>query len=146
VLLALNLSVTLSGCSTSSRWPWPPDQFAVEPGLDRVPQSCHSLVTSLVMSLIALAVSSLSRSARGRPRFFGLVFGLEILRGVLRAYDRRSPRSSSRPTCSRWERALRDHGPRLPAPVGPIALVLTAVSLGCLAILRARVRAVEIVR
>ena len=91
--MALNLSVTLVPglLLYLIALALAPDQFAkwdlawIGPAV-----VLHSLVTSLVMSLIALAVSSLSRSARvAGLGFFGLVFGLEIVRGVLRAlYDR----------------------------------------------------------
>lgn len=153
VLLALNLSVTLVPglLLYLIALALAPDQFAkwdlawIGPAV-----VLHSLVTSLVMSLIALAVSSLSRSARvAGLGFFGLVFGLEIVRGVLRAlYDRpESALLSVQADLQSLGNALfgiTDRAFQLPWAYP--ALVLTAVSLGCLAILRARVRAVEIVR
>jgi len=110
----------------------------------------QSVVTSLVMSLVALAVSSLSRSARvAGLGFFGLVFGLEIVRGVLRAlYDRpESALLSIQADLQSLGNAMfgiTDRAFQLPWAYP--AAVLLAVSLGCLAVLRARVRAVEIVR
>ena len=153
VLMALNLSVTLVPglLLYLIALALAPDQFAkwslawIGPAV-----VLHSLVTSLVMSLIALAVSSLSRSARvAGLGFFGLVFGLEIVRGVLRAlYDRpESALLSVQADLQSLGNALfgiTDRAFQLPWAYP--ALVLTAVSLACLAILRARVRAVEIVR
>ena len=153
VLMALNLSVTLVPglLLYLIAIALAPDQFAqwslawIGPAV-----VLHSAVTSLVMSLIALAVSSLSRSARvAGLGFFGLVFGLEIVRGVLRAlYDRpESALLSVQADLQSLGNALfgiTDRAFQLPWAYP--ALVLFAVSLGCLAILRARVRAVEIVR
>jgi ABC-2 type transport system permease protein len=153
VLMALNLSVTLVPglLLYLIALALAPDQFAkwslawIGPAV-----VLQSAVTSLVMSLIALAVSSLSRSARvAGLGFFGLVFGLEIVRGVLRAlYDRpESALLSVQADLQSLGNALfgiTDRAFQLPWAYP--ALVLFAVSLGCLAILRARVRAVEIVR
>jgi len=153
VLMALNLSVTLVPglLLYLIAIALAPDQFAqwslawIGPAV-----VLQSAVTSLVMSLIALAVSSLSRSARvAGLGFFGLVFGLEIVRGVLRAlYDRpESALLSVQADLQSLGNALfgiTDRAFQLPWAYP--ALVLFAVSLGCLAILRARVRAVEIVR
>ena len=153
VLLALNLSVTLVPglLLYLIALALAPDQFAqwslawIGPAV-----VLQSAVTSLVMSLIALAVSSLSRSARvAGLGFFGLVSGLEIVRGVLRAlYDRpESALLSIQADLQSLGNALfgiTDRAFQLPWAYP--ALVLVAASLGCLAILRARVRAVEIVR
>lgn len=109
----------------------------------------HALVLSLSLSLPALAVSSLSRSARvAGLAFFGLLIGLEMIQSIVGAIGRwpatillsiqacvnalgdallGAPRDSSLP----W--------------VYP-ALVLLAVGMVSLAVLRSRVRAVEIVR
>ena len=153
VLLALNLSVTLVpglllyliALSLA------PEQFArlslawIGPAV-----ALHSLVLSLVMSLLALAVSALSRSARvAGLGFFGLVFGLEVVRGVLRSlYDRpEAALVSVQADLQSLGNALfgiTDRAFQLPWPYP--ALVLLAVSLGCLAVLRARVRAVEVVQ
>jgi ABC-2 type transport system permease protein len=153
VLMTLNLSVTLVPALLLYliALALAPEQFAtwslawIAPAI-----VLHSLVTSTVMSLMALAVSSLSRSARvAGLGFFGLVFGLEIVRGVLRAlYDRpESTLLSVQADLQSLANALFGITDRAFAvPWAYPALVLVAVSLGCLAILRARVRAVEIVR
>jgi ABC-2 type transport system permease protein len=153
VLLALNLSVTLAPglLLYLIALALAPDQFAtwnlawIGPAV-----VLHSLVLSLVMSVIALAISSLSRSARvAGLGFFGLVFGLEILRGVLRAlYDRpESALLSIQGDLQAIGNALFGITDRaFDLPWGYPAAVLAAVCLACLAILRARVRAVEIVR
>ena len=153
VLMALNLSVTLVPglLLYLIALALAPEQFAkwslawIGPAV-----VLQSVVTSLVMSLLALAISSLSRSARVAGLvFFGLVFGLEIERGVLRAlYDRpESALLSVQADLQSLGNALfgiSDRAFELPWawPAG----VLLAVSLACLGILRARVRAVEIVR
>jgi ABC-2 type transport system permease protein len=153
VLLALNLSVTLVPglLLYLIALALAPDQFAkwslawIGPAV-----VLHSLVLSLVMSLIALAVSSLSRSARvAGLGFFGLVFGLEIVRGVLRAlYDRPEPAllsiQADLVSLGNALFGITDRAFQLPWAYP--ALVLLAVTFGCLAILRARVRAVEIVQ
>jgi ABC-type transport system involved in multi-copper enzyme maturation permease subunit len=109
----------------------------------------HALAASLVVSLLTLAVSSFARSARvAGLAFVGLFFGLEAIRGVLQAGFNRSEAAllSLKADLQSLGVALfgtSDAG----ADVGwvwPLA-VLVAVALGCLAILRARVRAVEIV-
>jgi ABC-2 type transport system permease protein len=110
----------------------------------------QSLVISLVTSLVALAVSSLSRSARvAGLAFFGLLMGLELVRGILRAvYDR--PESllvSLQASMQAVGNAMFGIQSRAFAiPWAQPALVLALVCLGCLAVLRSRVRAVEIVR
>lgn len=154
VLLLLNLSVTLA-----------PGIVLYAVGLALAPEQflkwdltwigpaivLQSLVISLVVSLIALAVSALSRSARiAGLGFFGLVFGLEIIGPVLRRITD-SPVASLLSiqtdlravtnvlfgvTSPRWMAVSWVHA----------ALVLLAVAVGCLTILRSRVRAVEIVK
>jgi len=110
----------------------------------------YSFVISLVLSLIALAVSSLSKSARvAGLGFFGLLMGLELVHSVLReAFDRPEAALLSimtgLQTIGRALFGITDRTFALPWPWA--ALVLAAVCLGCLAVLRARVRAVEIVR
>jgi ABC-2 type transport system permease protein len=153
VLLALNLSVTLAPALLLYliALSLAPAQFAtwnlawIGPAV-----VLHSIVLSLVMSLLALAVSSLSRSARvAGLGFFGLVFGLEIVRGVLRAvYDRpEAALVSIQGDLQSLGNALFGITDRAFQVSWPYpASVLLAVSLACLAILRARVRAVEIVR
>jgi ABC-2 type transport system permease protein len=153
VLMSLNLSVTLVPALLLYliALALAPEQFATWSLAWIAPAVVlHSLVTSTVMSLMALAVSSLSRSARvAGLGFFGLVFGLEIVRGVLRAlYDRpESTLLSVQADLQSLANALFGITDRaFDVPWAYPALVLVAVSLGCLAILRARVRAVEIVR
>jgi ABC-2 type transport system permease protein len=107
----------------------------------------HSLVIALVLSLVALALSSLSRSARvAGVAFVGLMVGLEVAHGVLRAFYRRPEAAllSLQASLRAIGAALFGNPERLPWPYA--ALMLAAVALACLATLRARVRAVEIVR
>jgi len=110
----------------------------------------HSLLLALVVSLVALAVSSLCRNVRVAGLGLALLFiGLEIARGVLEnIFAAREAELLS------LQANLRAMGSVLfgvaargaQAPWGYSAAVLAAVSAGCLAILRWRVRAVEIVR
>jgi hypothetical protein len=109
----------------------------------------HALAASLVVSLVTLALSALSRSARvAGLGFVGVFFGLEVMRTVLQAAFNRKEAV----LLSLWAdlKALgvaffgvQDHQLDV-AWVWPL-LVLAAASLACLAVLRARVRAVEIV-
>jgi ABC-2 type transport system permease protein len=109
----------------------------------------QALVVSLFVSLLVLAVSALSRSARvAGLGFFGLVFGLEMVRLILQhGFGRReamvvSPVADMRSLAvSLFGLASRE----LAMPWAIPAAILLAVALGCLAILRSRVRAVEIV-
>lgn len=109
----------------------------------------HAVVVSVVVSLLALAISSLSRSARvAGLGFFGLVAGLEMVRLVLQnGFNRKEAvLLSLQADLQALGVALFgvvDH--QLDIPWGWPLLVLAAVSLGCLAVLRSRVRAVEIV-
>jgi len=110
----------------------------------------HALVISTVTSLVALAVSSLSKSARvAGLAFFALFIGLEMVRNIVRAVYR-TPESlllSVRACLASVGNALFGIEERaLDIPWVQPALVLALVSLACLAILRARVRAVEIVQ
>jgi hypothetical protein len=101
------------------------------------------------VSLVVLAISSLSRSARvAGLAFVGLVFGLEMIRLVLQnAFDVREAVLLS------LQADLQSLGVTLFGVVnrrldifwGWPLVVLAVVSVGCLAILRSRVRAVEIV-
>ena len=154
VLLLLNLSVTLA-----------PALLLYVVGLGLAPEQylkldlwwlapaivTQSLVMSFSLSLLSLAVSSLSRSARvAGLGFFGLFAGLEMARGVLRSvFDAKwatllSLQADIRAigatlfgiTMRRWEQV----------PVLDAGLVLLALAGVCLALLRSRVRAVEIVR
>ena len=109
----------------------------------------HAVAVSLVVSLVVLAISSLSRSARvAGLGFVGLVFGLEMIRLVLQnGFNRKEAVLLS------LQADLQALGVALFGVVdhqldifwGWPLLVLLVVSLGCLAILHARVRAVEIV-
>jgi ABC-2 type transport system permease protein len=152
VLLALNLGVTfvpalvLQGLAVAVA----PDQFL---RLDRAwiapAIALHATVESLVVSLVALAFSSLSKSARvAGLSLAGLVVGLETARSVLAII-------SGRPEIQviSLQNDLKIVGQRLfgiadraDVPVLYAALVLVLVSAAALAVLRARVRAVEIVR
>jgi len=109
----------------------------------------HAATISLVVSLLILAVSSLSRSARvAGLGFAGLFFGLEMVRLVLQnGFGRREAMLLS------FQADLQSLGVALFGIVDrqldiawgwPLG-VLAAVTLACLAILRSRVRAVEIV-
>jgi ABC-2 type transport system permease protein len=109
----------------------------------------HAVVLSLSLSLPALAVSSLSRSARvAGLAFFGLLVGLELVSGIVGAIGRwpATLLLSIQSCVNALGEALlgtpRDNALPWIFP----ALVLVAVGLGSLAILRSRVRAVEIVR
>ena len=109
----------------------------------------QAVTVSLVVSLLVLAISSLSKSARvAGLGFFGLVAGLEMVRAVLQnGFGRKEAvLLSLQADLQALGVALFgvvDH--QLDIPWGWPLLVLAAVSLGCLAILRSRVRAVEIV-
>jgi ABC-type transport system involved in multi-copper enzyme maturation permease subunit len=109
----------------------------------------HAVAVSLVVSLAVLAISSLSKSARvAGLGFVGLFFGLEMVRLVLQnGFNRKEAVLLS------LQADLQALGvalfgvvdQQLDIPWGWPLLVLSVVSLGCLAILRSRVRAVEIV-
>ncbi len=111
----------------------------------------HGAVISLAFSLLVLAISAVSRSARvAGVACFAIVVCLEIANGIVRGiYD------------SRWATVLSLTGDlrslgvalfgvgarrfeALPWPLA--AAALSAAGLGCLLILRSRVRAVEIVK
>jgi ABC-2 type transport system permease protein len=153
VLLLLNLSATLGpglalylvalGLAPDLFWNW--SLAWIAPAV-----VVQSLAVSLVMSVVALAVSSLSRSARvAGLGFFGLLIGLEVARGILYAFYRR-PETA----LLSLQADLRSLGVTLfgltdrsvNVPWAYAASMLTAVSIACLLILRARVRAVEIVQ
>jgi len=109
----------------------------------------HAVAVSLVVSLVVLAVSSLSKSARvAGLGFAGLVFGLEMIRLVLQnGFDRKEAvLLSLKADLQSLGIALFGVADRqLDIFWGWPLLVLVAVSCGCLAILHTRVRAVEIV-
>jgi ABC-2 type transport system permease protein len=109
----------------------------------------HALSISLVVSLLTLAISSLSRSARvAGLGLFGMVAGLEMVRLVLQQGFRQKYAM-----LLSVQTDLRAIGVALfgltdrdvAVAWGWAALVLAVLSLACLAILRSRVRAVEIV-
>lgn len=153
ILMALNLSVTLApglllyGVALALA----PDQFVkwdlawIAPAVMAL-----SLIVSLVLSLVGLAISSLSRSARvAGISFVGLLLGLNIASTVIRAlYDRpEAALLSLNANLKAIGNALFGVVDRaLTLPVAYPAALLVLVSLSCLLVLRARVRAVEIVR
>jgi hypothetical protein len=109
----------------------------------------HAIVLSLALSLPALAVSSLSRSARvAGLTFFGLLMGLDMVSGIVGAIGRWP--ATILFSIQACVNALGDAllgAPRDTAlPWAYPALVLAAVAVASLAVLRSRVRAVEIVR
>lgn len=109
----------------------------------------HSLLMALSLGLLCLAVSALSRSTRlAGLTFFGLLMLLETAAGILRGVFGRSEwallsvpamlRAVGNALFGVKESVLELHW--------ALALaVLLAVAVACLAVLRARVRAVEIV-
>jgi ABC-2 type transport system permease protein len=109
----------------------------------------QALAVSLVLSLLVLAISSLSRSARvAGLAFFGLIVGLDMVRAILQhGFGRKEAVLLS------LQADLQSLGVALFGVVnrqldifwGWPLLVLAVVSVGCVAILRSRVRAVEIV-
>ena len=154
VLLALNASVTLV-----------PALLLYGIGLALAPEQyliwslwwigpsivLHATLICVSISLLSLAVSSLTKSARiAGLGFFGLFVGLEMARGVLRnIFDVRGA------TLLSIQANLRGIGSALfgvtPSRFDLVdwpaaALVLLLVAAGCLLLLRSRVRAVEIVR
>jgi ABC-2 type transport system permease protein len=109
----------------------------------------HAIVLSLSLSLPALAVSSLSRSARvAGLAFFGLIVGLEMIQAIVGAIGRwpATILLSIQACVNTLGDAILGASRESTVPWVYPALVLIAVGLGSLAILRARVRAVEIVR
>jgi ABC-2 type transport system permease protein len=109
----------------------------------------HALTISLVVSLLTLAISSLSRSARvAGLGLFGMIAGLEMVRLILQqGFKQKYAMLLSVQTNLRaigvWLFGLSDRD--VAVAWGWAALVLVLLSLACLAILRSRVRAVEIV-
>ena len=153
VLMALNLAVTLlPGLLLYAVAVGLAPELFLTWGLVWIPPAIvlHSFLAALVLSLVALAVSSLSRSARvAGIGFFGLLLGLDLVRNILRVLYRRPETAllSLQGNLDALGRALFD----VPARAGMElhwawpAVVLALVSLGALFILRSRVRAVEIV-
>jgi hypothetical protein len=107
----------------------------------------QGLLVSMTISLVALAVSALSKSARAAGlAFFGLLMMLDVVQGVLQEiYDKPyfallSPQANLRLL---GEAMLGGPAPALPWYLP--ALVLAATGAACLLVLRRQVRAVEIV-
>jgi hypothetical protein len=109
----------------------------------------HACAISLVVSLLTLAISALSKSARvAGLGLFGLIVGLEMVRLVLQMGFRQKPAMllSIQTNLRALGTALFGITDRQVVMAwGWSALVLALVSLACLFILRSRVRAVEIV-
>jgi ABC-type transport system involved in multi-copper enzyme maturation permease subunit len=153
VLLALNASVTLvpglllyavaTGLS--------PDRFLTTELWALGPKiAVQALLTSAVMSLCALAISALSRSARvAGIAFFGLMSGLEIARNIVSAVFK-TPHAvvfTVQGNLRAFGHALFGVQERwLDVPLWESGLALALIGALCLLALRSRVRAVEIVR
>jgi len=109
----------------------------------------HACAISLVVSLLTLAISALSRSARvAGLGLFGLIVGLEMVRLVLQMGFRQKPAMllSIQTNLRALGTALFGITDRQVVMAwGWSALVLVLLSLACLYVLRSRVRAVEIV-
>ena len=109
----------------------------------------HAFAISLVVSLLTLAISALSRSARvAGIALFGLILGSEMVRLVLQQGFRQKYAMllSVQTDLKALGVALFGLSDReIAIAWGWAALVLVLLSLACLAILRTRVRAVEIV-
>jgi hypothetical protein len=153
VLLALNLSITLApglllyGAGLALA----PEHFLKrELALLAPAAAAQGLAVSLVLSIVALAVSALSRSARvAGLGFFGLLVGLEMVRGVLRLML-----DAPAVAVVSLQADLRAVGRALFGVAAPgwdavepayAAATLTLACAACLLIVRRRVRAVEIV-
>jgi hypothetical protein len=150
--LLLNLAVTLApglllyGVALALA----PDQFAkwelawIAPAI-----VVQAFTMSLCVSLLGLAVSSLTKSARvSGLAFFAFIAGLELVRQVLdHGFDRpEATLLSVQDNLRNLSRALfglGERGATMPWPAS--AAVLLALAFGCLLVLRRRVRAVEIV-
>jgi ABC-type transport system involved in multi-copper enzyme maturation permease subunit len=152
VPMALNLGVTLvpglllyaAGLMLAPEQYVKPELWWIAPAI-----VVHAFAISLVVSLLTLAVSALSKSGRvAGLAFVAFFFGLEMIRGVLQAgFNRKEAVLLS------VQADLQAIGAALFGTVArgvdihwawPV-VVLVAVAVGCLAVLRARVRAVEIV-
>ncbi len=152
MLLALNLSITLVPALTLYliALALAPGQFAKWELLWIAPAIVlHALLIALSVSLLVLAVSALSRSARvAGLGFVGLFIGLGLVSTVLvKIADRPEAQVLSLQDDLRMIGNLlfgiEGRGVTVPPVYPPIVLALVAV--GCLAVLRSRVRAVEIV-
>jgi ABC-2 type transport system permease protein len=152
VLLALNLSITLvPGLMLYLiALALAPGQFAKWELLWIAPAIVlHALLIALSVSLLVLAVSALSRSARvAGLGFVGLYIGLGLVSTVLvNIADRPEARVLSLQDDLRilGNLLFGIEGRGVPIPLAYPPIVLALVALGCLAVLRSRVRAVEIV-
>ena len=109
----------------------------------------HAFAISLVVSLLTLAISALSRSARvAGLGLFGFILGTEMVRLVLQEGFRQKTAMLLSVQADLRALGVALFGltdRQVVVAWGWAALVLVALSLACLAILRARVRAVEIV-
>jgi hypothetical protein len=109
----------------------------------------YGLAISLVISLLTLAISALSRSARvAGLALFGVIVGTEMVRTVLQHgfRQRYAMLLSVQADLRALGQALFGLTDRdVTVAWGWAALVLALVALACLWILRSRVRAVEIV-
>jgi ABC-2 type transport system permease protein len=127
-----------------------PDQFAkwelawIAPAI-----VLHSVAMSLTVSLLGLAISSLTRSARvSGLALFVFILGLELVRQILENGFGRPEAAllSVQDNLRNLARALFGLTDRTDAVAWPAsAFVLVLLALGSIVILRRRVRAVEIV-
>jgi ABC-2 type transport system permease protein len=152
VLLALNLAVTLLpglllyaiSCALA------PAQFlTLELAWLGPAIALHAVVLSLSLSLPMLAVSALSRSGRvAGLAFFGLMVGLEIVQGIVGVIAHWPPAilMSVQACINALGDALLGSRPEDALHWAWPVLALAAVWGASLLVLRARVRAVEIVR
>jgi ABC-type transport system involved in multi-copper enzyme maturation permease subunit len=110
----------------------------------------HSFVVSSMVSIVALTVSALSRSARvAGLGFVGLLMGLEFVRGIVRAIFRVPEASLISLSADLHRVGDTLFGVRFGRPQAhwmAAAAVLACVALACLALIRSRVRGVEVVR
>jgi ABC-2 type transport system permease protein len=152
VLLALNLSATLApglllyvvgGALAPDRlFKW--ELAWLAPAI-----VLHSVVLSLAISLLALAVSALSRSARVAGLGF---FALMVVSNLVLVVVRQIWDAPGVLVLSVWDdltslgNALFGVPARAALHWAYPALALCVLALGCLAVLRSRVRAVEVVR
>lgn len=110
--------------------------------------AAQSAVIAVVLSLMMLAFSALCRSARAAGlTVFALLASLEVLQGILR-HALRTPAAAllSIRADLRLVGATLFSAPDGPVPSWQGALVLLGVILACVSVIRARVRAVEIVQ
>jgi ABC-2 type transport system permease protein len=152
VTLLLNLAVTLGPGLVlyAVTLALAPEQFArwelawIAPAI-----VVQAVVISLCLSLLGLAISSMTRSARlSGLAFFAFVAGLQVVRQVLdHGFGRPEAALLSvvenLRNLARALFGLTDAASAMPWPAS--ALVLVFLAVGCLLVLRRRVRAVEIV-